>query len=374
MKTATWRFSLDARRTRLVAPFVVLAGLSALGLVGCQKGDAANPEAAAAPAFKVINVEVTRIVPGPFVEYIRLTGVAQAEHDIEIAAEEPGRVVKVFVDKGAVVRAGQRLFQIDDRLLRTQIATAEAESAFAADAFERQGAVWNNKIGTELSYLERKNAAAVTAANLEGLRTRLENTLIRAPIDGTLAARYIDAGEMVAIGTPMGRLLSENNIQVDVGVPERYAADIHLGGEVLVTFDVLPEIEFDGEIHFVGSAVDPKNRTFPIEIELENPDRVIKPEMIANTRVVRHRYEMAMVVPQQAIRYTENGFVAYVAVETENGTLAEERLVEVGPSYADHVIVEKGLDPGDRLITRGQLGVADGSHLEIVSDAGLVMP
>lgn len=103
--------------------------LLALALVGCQSGDARNPDAAPEPTatFKVINVEVSRIVPAPFVEYIRLTGVAKAEHDIEIAAEEPGRVTKVFVDRGANVRQGQRLFQIDDRLLRTLITTAEAE-------------------------------------------------------------------------------------------------------------------------------------------------------------------------------------------------------------------------------------------------------
>jgi membrane fusion protein (multidrug efflux system) len=283
-------------------------------------------------------------------------------------------VVRVFADKGAAVRQGQRLFQIDDRLLRSLIATAEAESSFAADAFERQQGVWGNKIGTEISYLERKNAAAVTAATLDGLRTRLDNTLIRAPLEGVLAARYVDVGEMVAVGTAMGRVLSGHSIEVQVGVPERFAADIHVGGKVLIRFDVLKDREFDGSIHFVGSAVDAGNRTFPIEIKLENPDGVIKPEMIANSRVVRHRLESALVVPQQAIRYTENGFVAYVAVETEQGVIAEERFVTVGASYADRIVIEKGLQSGERLITRGQLHVAGGSRIEIVSDSERLIP
>lgn len=347
-----------------------------LAVASCGSGDASNaePDVEEVAAFKVINVEVTRIVPEVFEEYIRLTGVAKAKDDIEIAAEEPGRVVRVFANRGEQVRKGQRLFQIDDRLLRTLIATAEAESSFAADAFERQEAVWDNKIGTELHYLEKKNVAAVTAATLAGLRTRLDNTLIRSPLDGTLDSRYIDEGEMVAIGTPMGRVLSSQSIEIEAGVPERYAADIHVGGSVVISFDVLQGEEHEGVIHFVGRAVDPGNRTFPIEIKLDNPGGIIKPQMLANTRVVRKRFDSAMVIPQQAIRYTENGFVAYVAVETEQGTIAEERIVEVGSSYADRTVVEKGLEPGDLLITRGQLHVAQGSRIEIISKSGRILP
>jgi RND family efflux transporter MFP subunit len=343
---------------------------------GCSSGDASSSgdQPGKEPTYKIINVEVSRIVPQPFEEYIRLTGVAKAHDDIMISAEEPGRVTRVVVDRGTRVRRGQLLFRIDDRLLRSQIATAEAESSFAADAYERQKAVWDNKIGTELAYLERKNAAAVAAARLDGLRTRLDNTYIKSPIDGVLDARYIDEGEMVALGAPMGRVLSSEVIKIEVGVPERFAGDVHLEGRVLVDFDVLADMDFEGSIEFVGSAVDPGNRTFPIEIELENPGGLIKPEMIANTRVVRHQYDSAIVVPEQAIRVTENGFVAYVAVDSETGTIAEERRVEAGPSYADLIVIEKGLQAGDRLITRGHLQVAQGSHVEIVDGSGGVLP
>jgi len=376
MNPGRWILVLQANGSGRVALLRSIGALALMGvLAGCGSGDASNAQAeAAAPTYKIINVEVSRVVPKPFEVYMRLTGVAKAEDDIQISAEEPGSVVKVYVEKGTRVRAGQRLMQIDDRLLRTMITTAEAESAFAADAYERQKAVWNNKIGTEISYLERKNAAAVTAANLEGLRTRLENTVIRSPIDGVLDARYVDQGEMVAFGTPLCRVLSSQSIKIEMGVPERFAADVHLGGRVLVRFDVLRGREFEGSIDFVGSAVDPGNRTFPIEIDLENPAGLIKPEMVANVHVERHRYDSAIVIPQQAVRYTESGFVGYVAVDTEQGTIAEERLVELGPSYTDSVVVESGIRAGDRLITRGQLQVVDGSHVEVVQDAGGLLP
>jgi RND family efflux transporter MFP subunit len=375
MKTGPWKAPTRSVQSNR-APLWALLSVVPFAWIGCSSGDASSKDDStkAEPTYKIINVEVHRIVPQPFAEYIRLTGVAKAHDDITISAEEPGRVTRVVVDRGTRVRRGQLLFKIDDRLLRSQIATAEAESAFAADAYERQKAVWDNKIGTELAYLERKNAAAVTAARLEGLRTRLDNTRLTSPIDGVLDARYVDEGEMVAMGTAIGRVLNSQMIKIEVGVPERFAGDVQLGGRVLIDFDVLKGMDFEGEIEFVGSAVDPGNRTFPIEIQFENPQGLIKPEMIANTRVVRHQYDAAIVVPEQAVRYTENGFVAYVAVETEAGTIAEERHVDVGPSYADRIVIEKGLQAGDRLITRGHLQVAQGSHVEIVSSSEGMLP
>ncbi len=360
----SWRFITRAAVGGLTG---VVAALAA----GCGASEGEEPnanDASNAPeVVKIINVEVQSLTPSSFEEFIRLTGAVKAEHDVTLSAEEPGRIERFFVDKGDKVRKEQRIAQIDDDLLRATLAEAVAESSLAWQQFERQREVWEqHKIGTEIAYLERKRGAAQADARLTLLRKRLENTLILAPFDGVLEQRYVDADELVAPGTAVVRVLDPHNLKLSVGVPERYAPDVGVGSRAYIVFDVLPGHEFEGTVKFAAAAVDPVSRTFEVEIALENPQRRIKPEMIANVRIVRHAYDAVLVAPQQAVRRVERGFVAFVAASSEQGPIAEERLLTLGPSYANRVVVEKGLSPGDRLIVRGQTQVAQGSRIHVV--------
>ncbi len=355
-----------------LAAFAALAAACLALATSCSPGGDSSAATAAGGAVKLIDVELEALAPTTFEEYIRLTGTVQAEQDVLLSAEESGRVERFDADKGDRVRRGQALAKIDDELLRTAVAEAEAESALATEQYERQRAVWEEqRIGTEIAYLERKRRAAQSAAVLQGLRTRLERTTIRAPFDGLLEARYIDAGEMAAAGSPVVRVLDPGALKVAVGVPERFAADVRVGTRALVSFDIFPDREVPGQVRFVGHAVDPENRTFPIEIGIENSEGIIKPEMVANVRVVRQALDAVLVVPQEAMRNVESGFIAYVAVAGNDGSLvAEQRQVQLGPAYANRVVVEKGLQAGERLIVRGHRQVASGSHVRVAQNPG----
>jgi len=352
-------------------PSLAAAGMLAV-LVGCGASEggesgAQGAEASGADLVKIINVEVQSLTPSAFEEFIRLTGAVKAEDDVVLSAEEPGRIERFFADKGDAVRRGQRLVKIHDEVLHAMLAEAVAESALARQQYDRQREVWEqHKIGTEIAYLERKRGAAQADARLLQLRQRLEHTTIDAPFDGILEQRYVDAGELAGMGAPIVRILDPKNLKISVGVPERYAPDVGVGSRARVAFDVLPGYEFDGVVRFAAAAVDPENRTFEIEIKVDNPEGIIKPEMIANVRVVRHAMDAVLVAPQQAVRRVENGFVAYVATTGEQGPVAEERMLVLGPAYANRVVVEKGLHAGDRLIVRGQSRLASGSRLHIV--------
>ncbi len=358
-------------RNRLLAILASLA-IIASGLVGCGSSGSETSEGStetndAPELVKIINVEVQSLVPSSFEEFIRLTGAVKAEHDVVLSAEEAGRIVRFYADKGDTVRKGQRLAKIDDDILSASVAQAEAESALAWDQYERQKEVWEqHKIGTEIAYLERKRGAAQADARLLMLRERLENTTLVAPFAGVLEQRYVDEDELVSPGMPVVRVLDPQTLKLSVGVPERYAPDIRVGSRAFVAFDVLPGNEFEGIVRFAAASVDPDNRTFEVELDVENRDGIIKPEMIANVRLVRNSFEAVLVAPQQAVRRTEHGFVAYVAANSEQGPVAEERVLVLGPSYANQVVVVKGLSAGDRLIVRGQAQVAAGSRIHIV--------
>lgn len=344
--------------------------LLTLGAAGCgadvEAGD--TGEANAAEGFsRIINVEVAELGTSEFEETINLTGTVEAARDVMVGAEEGGTVVQVFREKGVTVRAGQAIAKIDDRILTAQVNQARAQASLARESWQRRQRLYEqDQVGSELAYLEAKYGSEQAEASLAALERRLENTVIRAPIAGILEDRMVEVGTMVSPGTATARVIDLDPVKITAGVPERYALDVQTGASVRVHFDVLPGEEFTGTINYVGAAVNPRSRTFPVELTLSNQDRVIKPEMVANVSVVRGVVDDAVVVPQEALVRVEDGYVAYV-VESDGGhDVARTRRVERGPSQRNQVVIREGLNPGDRLIVVGQQQVEDGDRVRVV--------
>jgi len=343
-------------------------GATLVTAAACGDAQADGPGQGPESGFtRVINVELLEVRLEPFREEIRLTGVARADQDVAIAAEESGVIREVLAEKGARVAAGAPLLKIDDRVLRAEVAQARAQADLAAQTWDRRRRLWEeDQVGSELAYLEARFAAEQTGANLAGLEHRLDRTTIRAPFDGILDDRVVEVGSMVSPGQTVGRVVAINTVKVVAGVPERYAADVRRGGRGVVRFDVLPGEPFEGTIDFVGSSVSPQNRTFPIEIRMTNPRGVVKPEMVATVVLERRSLDEAYVVPQDALVRVEDGYVLFVAEQGAQGLEARARRVRLGPSQSNQVVIEEGLQPGDRLIVVGQRSVADGDRINVV--------
>ena len=261
----------------------------------------------------------------------------------------------------------QAIFRLDSELLQAQVDQAKAMSEMAREAWERRKRLYEeDRVGSELLYLEAKYAAEQASANRRLLEARLERTVIRAPINGILESREIEVGTMVGAGTPVARIVDVDLVKITAGVPERYAADVRAGADAVVTFDVLSGEAFPGTISYVGAAVNPRNRTFPVELVLPNPGGFIKPEMVANVALVRMVYEGAIVVPQEAVVRTEDGYVVFVVEDQDGISMARNRKVELGTAQKNQVMILTGLGPGDRLIVVGQQAVADQDHVNVV--------
>ena len=339
-----------------------------LGLWACGGSEAEGSQDEAGYT-RVLNVEVAKVESSSFTEIIRITGTVQADRDVVISAEESGVIREILVDKGAWVQAGQAMFRMGAELLEAQVDQARALSNMAGETWERRKRLYEeDRVGSELVYLEAKYGAQQAAANLSLLEERLSRTVIRAPIAGVLDSREIEVGTMVAAGTPVARIVDTDPVKITGGVPERYATDVRPGAEATVTFDVLADEAFPGRISYVGSVVNPRNRTFLVELRLPNPGGFIKPEMVANVEVVRRTLDEAMVVPQEALVRVESGYIVFV-VETEGGVdLVRSQLVELGPTQRNRVVVLSGIEPGDRLIVVGQQSVAAGDRVNVVRE------
>lgn len=339
---------------------------------GCGAGSAAEADASEAgnpPALerRIVPVEVYEVRPEPFTDVVNIVGMVEANRDVTLAAEEGGVVREVLADKGTFVRAGQPILRIDDSLLAPQVEQAEADAALAREMWERQKKLWEEeKIGTELAYLQARYAAQRAEANHRFLAERLSRTTIRAPLSGILESRLVEVGAMVSPGTPVARLVDVNTVKVRGGVPERYASDIEKGSPAVIRFDLLGGREFAGRIDFVGATVDPRDRTVPVEVVVRNPDGAIKPGMVATVSIVRHELDGVVAVPQEAVLRTETGYVVFIASGEGGQAVAESRPVVMGPTRNNRVVIESGLEPGDRVIVVGQLKVAAGDRLRIV--------
>ncbi len=317
-------------------------------------------------AARVINVETMTLESQEFVEIIRLTGIVMADQDVTISAQESGVIRRILVDKGSDVRAGQALFEIDDNILKSQVMEGTAQAALANETWDRRKRLYEeDQVGSELAYLEAKYNAEQSAARLTMLETRLGHAVIRAPITGVLETRLVEVGTMVNVGTNVARVVSLDPIKVAAGVPERYAPDVSVGASVTVFLEVM-DLSIEGNVSYVGATVSPSNRTFPIGLAMANPSDFIKPQMVANLALVRRVLSDAIVVPQEALMRVESGYVAYVVEGDGEESVVVTRSVTTGPSQQNGVVIEGGLEPGDRLIVVGQQQVSAGDHVNVV--------
>jgi RND family efflux transporter MFP subunit len=321
-------------------------------------------------AARVVNVEVMTVTPGPFVDYVRTTGEVEALNDVTLSAEETGVIREFFVAKGAWVGQGEPIARIDDAVLKAQVEEARAAAGLAREQYERQRRVWEEShVGSEMALLQTRSQAEAAAARLAALESRLERTVIRAPVSGVFDEKTIEVGEMAMPGAKVGRVVATHKLKVTAGIPERFAAELKPGAGAQITFDIFPGREFRGRVSFAGSTVDPENRTFPVEALLDNPQGLIKPHMVANVQVVRARLENVMVVPQDVVLRTEDGYQVFVVAERNGELVAEARPVKLGASYQNQVVITEGLAAGDRLVAVGQRQVDQGSRIRIVEPA-----
>lgn len=317
---------------------------------------------------RVVNVEVLPLVQESFREVIRVTGTVQADQDVIVAAEEAGVVRELLVARGAPVERGQPLIRIDDTLLQIQLQEAEAAAVLARQSWDRRRRLYEDDgAGTEFSYLESRFQLEQTEAALATLMERVERTVVGAPFAGVVDERLVEVGAMVAVGSPVARIVRLDPVKVVGGVPERFAASVRVGSPARITFDVLPGEAFESQVTFVGATVNAQNRTFEVETLLGNTSRIIKPEMVANLELTRGEMDSVIAVPQEALVRVEDGFVAFVVVSDDGQEVVQTRRLTLGPSQRNRVVVESGLAAGDRLVVVGQQQVAHGDRVRVVN-------
>ena len=374
-----YRFLLAALPIMLV---MLIAGCSA---PESEEGEESGVTTAAADEPVVtqrrqVRVETLRLQPTSFEDVIEITGAVEAYNDATISAQGAGTLV-YRVPRGAYVSRNGRVAQIDSTLMhasylqtKAQADAAQAQYDLAYDTFKRQEPLFQDSIISALEFESvraqyNQATAQLNSANalLAQIREQLNYARIKSSFSGTVETYFAEVGEQVTPGMPIARIVNTQRVKISAGVPERYANDIEKGSAVKVVLDTYGGMEKDGMVGFVGKAINVNNRTFPVEIQLDNTDQVLKPEMVAKIFLTREQLADVIVIPQDAVPLDETGHSVFVVID-EGGTLvAERRPVTLGPAYGGNVVVEQGLFAGDEIVVLGQYNLNEGDAVEVVN-------
>ncbi len=352
------RTMLDAKRQQLLTLKKEIADLE--DLLGNQAGANSEEEA------KVVTT--TLLEATTFRRFTEIQGNVEPVKKNNISSETGGRIIRLNVKEGDSVTKGQLLASVDMEPLHKQIEELETSLQLAADVFERQKRLWDQKIGSEIQYLQAKNNKERLEKSLDGLRAQLKKANIYAPISGAIEGLTVELGDIAPPGMPIMQLINTRDLKIVADVPERYVGTVRNGDKVKIQVPTL-NTEQTETIRMVGRVVHPSNRTFHIETSLNNRGGEFKPNLLALVHIEDYKEENALVVSVDLVQQEVGGkeFV-YIAEQTESGKIARKVYVKTGESYDNQIVILEGLKAGDEVVQKGARSLSENDLLDIKSE------
>lgn len=316
-------------------------------------------------ATKTVTVQTTEIKVTGFNHYLEVQGVVDGEDNIGISAQMPGVITSIYVKEGDRVKKGQVLAQIESNALQQQYESARTQLDFATSVYNKQKALWDQQIGSEIQYLTARNNKETAEKGVAALGEQLEMTRIKSPINGTVEELNLRIGQMVSPGMPAIRVVNFSNVKVVADIAEAYAQNVKPGAEAIVEIPDLNK-EIKAKIDFTSKYIDPVNRTFSTEIRLKPGEVEFRANMMARISILNYSNPEALTVPVSLVRETVEGQFIYVARKNENQWIAKRQAIKIGKTYNGVAEVIEGLNPGDQIITSGNHNLQDGQILKVI--------
>lgn len=309
-------------------------------------------------------VEVREIQPKSFEHFVKLTGTVTSKENIMISAETSGRVEAIPANEGQRVGAGAILVRIENDVVANQLQEARSSFELAETTYRKRENLWDQNIGSEIEYLQAKNNYQTAKSRYAQIQNQYDNTVIKAPINGTVDNISVKQGEFVSMGTPIVRVVDLERVEIEAELSEEYLPAVRKGDSVKVEIPALGITRMSPVI-FVSQVINPDNRSFKIKINLKNKDGRIKPNVLANLMIRDYKNEKALVVPSQCIKKDLKGDFVLVATEKGGEMVAAKHYIKRGKSFGDKTEIKEGLKGGDRVITVGYDQINEGEKITI---------
>ena len=314
-------------------------------------------------------VTTFEVQPQVFNHYLDLQGNVKTRENVLLYPEMAGTLLTVKVKKGARVSKGQILAVIDNGGMSNQLSQLKTQAALAQTTFERQATLWEQKIGSEIQYLQSKAQAEAQANAVLQLEKVLAKAQITAPFSGVIDQVLKDPGTVVypGNGSEVFRLINLSNMYIEVDVPEGYLGAVTKGKKAGVYFPVLQD-SVNAVVRETGNYINPNNRSFSAEIAVENPNGSIKPNLNARVHINDYTNENALLIPQSVISENAAGEqYAYVAELNNGEAIAKRHIITTGKTQGDFVEITSGISAGDLIIKEGARSVKDAQAVKILN-------
>lgn len=329
------------------------------------------------PSEKIPLITTLQAKEVVFHHYLELQGSVQTKQNLLIYPEVGGFLKKVYVKEGQNVSRGQVLARIDDAGATQQLAQLEVTAQLAATTYERQKRLWDQKIGSEIEYLQAKTNHESLKNQVIQAKKQLAKYTITAPFSGVIDDVIKEEGTVVGPGqgSEIFRIVNLRNMYIETDVPETYVSYVTKGKKVEVEFPILGTA-LTTEVRQAGNFINPANRTFKIEVPVPNKDKTIKPNLTAKLKINDYTNPRAILIPQSIV--SENGkgqqyvFVVKDAKKVKDsqgkeklqGT-AKQVIITTGKTEGDHIEVLSDINVGDEIVSEGARSVKEGQLVNI---------
>lgn len=322
-----------------------------------------NPEGTKAEV-KSVAVKVTPSAECVFNHYIEVQGTVDADQNIGVSPQMNGIVTAVYVKEGSNVKKGQVMVELDAQVVKQQLEEVNTQLALATSIYEKQSALWEKKIGSEVQYLQAKNAKEALEQRANTVKEQLKMARIVSPINGTVESMPLRVGMMAAAGQPTStiRVINMSVAKISAEVAETYATRIKDGNDALVSFPDLGK-DIETKLNFTSHYIDPTNRTFKVECRISAKDVELRANMVAYIKIKDYTNDKAFCLPVNYVQSNQDGKFVYVAKQNGNEWVAEKRMVKTGMDYNGVIEVQEGITAGENIITSGFQGLNGGEKV-----------
>jgi membrane fusion protein (multidrug efflux system) len=313
-----------------------------------------------------VPVEAAKVVAAPLREQVTAIGTLLSNEAVTISSEVSGRLKEIHFQEGQPIDKGAPLFTLDDSIYRAQLDDAAAKLRLAEQTNNRTSALFTNKYATAQSADESASNLAVNTAAVELARVQLEKAHIVAPFSGIVGLRRVSVGEYITAGQALVNLEAIDPVKADFRVPEKFLPAIRVGQTIRIKVDAFPEDSFEGKVYAIDPRLDIAGRSLLVRAVVPNGDQRLRPGLFARVTVLLQLKEDALSVPEQAIVPQGDSQFVFKIVD------GKVRLTKVvtGTRRDGRVEIVEGLEPGDQVVTAGQLKIRDGTAVSVVNATG----
>jgi RND family efflux transporter MFP subunit len=399
---------LASKTASITTPALLLTG--ALALAGCSSTTTAETVSDPAATAEKLAIAVTGVESRAIDRYLRVTGSLVADAQAEVSAETAGRVVETPVERGTRVSQGALLVRISPSETSAQLQEAEANAAqiearlglvagkpfdrsrvpdvmnakaaldFADAEYNRMRALVDQKVISQSEFDQRRtqleaarqtyqaalNGAEQSLRSLEAARARValarkavDDTAVRAPLNGLVAERLVSVGDYVTRGQRVATVVRVDPMRVELTVPEQQVAMIKVGQQVRLTVDAYPGEVFAATVKFISPALRSDQRALTVEAVAANADGRLKPGLFATALVRQPDAAPALLVPASAVETVAGTSRVYVVRDNA----VDERIVTTGEKVGDKVEITSGVSQGESVASEPKGRLTDGQQV-----------